>query len=173
MSLIVLDVLLQFVQKCWVFDPLFVLHLLLTLPTFILFAYLDVPPSLGFFSFDSLRHSASQMARFSTMVSYSLMEFCDSPALFHLFPLLCHPIFQKFVEISQALMLFLHFCFCRSSIMGLYVFSTLPIIYRSLGKEGKGQKKEKKKKSVISLSWIGRTRGGFHFYKSGDYAWRI
>lgn len=36
--------------------------------------------------------------------------------------------------------------------MGLYVFSTLPIIYRSLGKEGKGQKKEKKKKSVISLS---------------------
>lgn len=29
--------------------------------------------------------------------------------------------------------------------MGLYVFSTLPIIYRSLGKEGKGQKKRKKK----------------------------
>lgn len=117
----------------------------MNLPIFILLAYLDVPPSLGFLSFDALRHSASQMTCFFTMVSYSRMEFCDSPALLHLFPLLRHPIFQKFVEISQALMLFLHFCFCRSSSMGLYVFSTFPIILMESWEGGKGAKKKKKK----------------------------
>ena len=97
-------------------------RLSVNLPIFSPLTYLDFQASLGFLSPDLLRDSSSQVVHFSHS-SFLWVGCCDSPALLHLLPLLCHPIFQKSVEISQALMLFLHFYFCYCQFIYFLYFS--------------------------------------------------